>query len=141
VSHSTKRARRTIHRQSLLCRVLFWALDTDFAKFQATLGKEKPPSRRRGDGDGVFAECLLRHSTKKLLFTECLSSNTRHRIRQRVPFSGFLSSALRSTRQSLPLCRVPGPLHSTKKLYRCLGLGSLSSAMTLTLSKLPLCRV
>jgi hypothetical protein len=33
------------------------ALDTDFAEYQTVLGKEKWPSRRRGDGDGVFAEC------------------------------------------------------------------------------------
>jgi hypothetical protein len=61
---SAKRAPRTVHRQSLLCQVLFQALVTDFAECQAVLGKEKLPSRRRGDGDGVFAECLLIHSAK-----------------------------------------------------------------------------
>jgi hypothetical protein len=61
VSHSTKRARRTVHRQSLLYRLLFRALGTDFAECQAVLDKEKPSSRRRGDGDVIFAEC---HSTK-----------------------------------------------------------------------------
>jgi hypothetical protein len=33
------------------------ALGTDFAECQTILDKEKPLSRRRGDGDGVFAEC------------------------------------------------------------------------------------
>jgi hypothetical protein len=35
----------------------FRALSTDFAECQTVLNKEKPPSRRRSDGDGVFAEC------------------------------------------------------------------------------------
>jgi hypothetical protein len=33
------------------------ALGTDVAECQVVLGKEKPLSRRWGDGDGVFAEC------------------------------------------------------------------------------------
>jgi hypothetical protein len=36
----------------------FRALGTNFAECQAVLGKEKPPSRRQSDGDGVFAECI-----------------------------------------------------------------------------------
>jgi hypothetical protein len=36
-----------------------WALGTDVAECQVVLGKEKSPSRRRGDGDGVFAECPM----------------------------------------------------------------------------------
>jgi hypothetical protein len=39
------------------------------------------------------------------------------------------------------LCRVSGPQHSAKKLYRCPGVASLPSAMALTLGKAPLCRV
>jgi hypothetical protein len=66
VSHSTKRARRTVHQQSLLCRVLFWALGINFTECQAVLGKEKSSSWRQGDGDGIFAECIRRHSAKKL---------------------------------------------------------------------------
>jgi hypothetical protein len=42
------------------------ALSTDFAECQMVLGKEKWPSRRRGDANNVFAECLLLHSAKKL---------------------------------------------------------------------------
>jgi hypothetical protein len=67
VSHSAKRARRTVHRQSLFCRVLFWALGIDFVECQAVLGKEKPSSRRQSDGDGAFAECIRRHSAKRYL--------------------------------------------------------------------------
>jgi hypothetical protein len=92
-------------------------------------------------GKDFFAECLLIHSAKKLLFAECLPAITRQRIRQRVPLSGSLPSAARGSRQSLPLCRVSDPPHSAKNLYRCPGLGSLPSAMTLTLGKPPLCRV
>jgi hypothetical protein len=69
---------------------------------------------------------------------ECLPSSTRQRIRQRVPMSGSLPSALYGTRQSVPLCRVPGPLHSAKNLYRCPGLGSLPSARATTLGKEPI---
>jgi hypothetical protein len=55
--------------------------------------------------------------------------------------SGSLPSALYGTRQSVSLCRVPGPIQSTKNLYRCPGLSFLPSAMVLTLGKAPLCRV
>jgi hypothetical protein len=34
------------------------ALDTDFAECQTVLDKEKPPSRRRGDGDGALPSVL-----------------------------------------------------------------------------------
>jgi hypothetical protein len=58
VSHLAKKARQTVHRQSLLCRVLFLGHSTKrFAECQGALGKEKRPLRRRGDGDGFFAEC------------------------------------------------------------------------------------
>jgi hypothetical protein len=41
------------------------ALNKDFAECQTILGKEKPSSRRRGDGDDVFAEWHLgQHSAK-----------------------------------------------------------------------------
>jgi hypothetical protein len=56
------------------------ALGTDFAECQTVLGKEKPSSRCRDDGDDVFLECLLINSAKKLLFAECLPANTRQRI-------------------------------------------------------------
>jgi hypothetical protein len=67
VSHSENRARHTVHRQSRLCRVLFLGHSTKwFVECQRALDKEKQPLRRRGDGDGVFAECLRRHSAKEL---------------------------------------------------------------------------
>jgi hypothetical protein len=52
--------------KAFFAEYFFWALDTDFVECQSVLGKEKPPSRRRGDGDGVFAECLLIHLAKKV---------------------------------------------------------------------------
>jgi hypothetical protein len=48
VSHLVKKARHTVHRQSLLCRILFLGHSTKrFAECQTTLGKEKQPLRRR----------------------------------------------------------------------------------------------
>ena len=48
MSHSAKRARHTVHRQSLLCRVLFLGHSAKrFAECQGALGKEKRPLRRR----------------------------------------------------------------------------------------------
>jgi hypothetical protein len=48
VSHSAKKARHTVHRQSLLCRVLFLGHSAKrFAECQGALGKEKQPLRRR----------------------------------------------------------------------------------------------
>jgi hypothetical protein len=119
--HSAKRARRTVHRQSLLCRVLFSGTWHRLCQVSGSTRQRKAASRRWGDGDGVFAECL--------------PTSTQQRIRQRVPLSASLPSALCGTRQSLSLCRVPQPPHSAKKLYRCPGTGTLPSAMALTLGK------
>jgi hypothetical protein len=48
VSHSAKKARHTVHRQSRLCRILFLGHSTKrFAECQRALGKEKQPLRRR----------------------------------------------------------------------------------------------
>jgi hypothetical protein len=67
VSHSLKRARHTVHRQSRLCRVLFLGHSVKwFAECQRALGKEKQPLRRWGDGYEVFVKCPRRHSAKKL---------------------------------------------------------------------------
>jgi hypothetical protein len=46
MSHSAKRARHTVHRQSLLCRVLFLGHSAKwFAECQRTLDREKQPLR------------------------------------------------------------------------------------------------
>jgi hypothetical protein len=137
VSHSAKRARHTVHRQSPLCRLLFLGHSAKwFAKCLpeslpsvclTALGKEKQPLRR------------LVTETESLP-SICLTALGKESARG-VPMSGTLPSAWYGTRQSMLLCRVSEPLHSAKNLYRCLGLGSLSSAMTLTLGKAPLCRV
>jgi hypothetical protein len=73
------------------------------------------------DKESIFAECHLGHSAKD--------------PPGRVLMSGSLPSATCSTRQSVPLCRVPQTLHSAKNLYRCPGLGSLPSVRVLTLGK------
>jgi hypothetical protein len=67
VSHLAKKARQTVHRQSLLCRVLFIGHSAKrFAECQGALDKEKWPLRWQGDGDGFFAECQGWHSAKEL---------------------------------------------------------------------------
>jgi hypothetical protein len=46
--HSAKKAQQTVHRQSLLCRVLFLGHSANlFAECQRALGKEKRPLRHR----------------------------------------------------------------------------------------------
>jgi hypothetical protein len=139
VLHSAKKARHTVHRQSLLCRVFFVGHSAKrFAECQRALGKEKQPLRRRVTetatlpsvpgvcpatlGKGcIFAECHLRHSVKNPL--------------ERVPMSGSLPNARSGTRQSVLLCRVSETLHSAKNLCRCPGLDSVPSVMALTLGK------
>jgi hypothetical protein len=46
-----------------------------------------------------------------------------------------LTSALGGSRRRVSLCRVSGPQHSVKKLYRFLGVPSLPSAMVMALGK------
>jgi hypothetical protein len=128
VSHSAKRARHTVHRQSLLFRVLFIGHSTKrFAECQRALGKEKQPLRRQ---------------VTKTTSLPSVPGDTRQR--------SYLCrvSARQHSAKNPPvgspcqvLCRVSEQLHSAKNLYRCSGLGSLSSAMVLTLGKVPLCRV
>jgi hypothetical protein len=151
VSHSAKWARHIVHRQSLLCRVLFLRHSAKTLPSARKYSAKK--SRRHGTGVTETASLpsvlgdtrqrllLCRVSpnmlSKEVTFAECLPSSTRQRICQRVPMLGSLPNALYGTRQSVSLCRVPGPLHSAKNLYRCLGLSSLPSAMALTLGKAP----
>jgi hypothetical protein len=153
VSHSAKRARHTVHQQSLLCRVLFlrhsakrfaecqWALGKEVCRVPVGTRQRKAAITAPGDGDGVFAECPRWHSAKELpLPSVCLTALDKESVRG-VPMSGTLPSAWYGTWQSVLLCRVLEPLHSAKNLYRCPGLGSLPSAMVLTLGKEVLCRV
>jgi hypothetical protein len=81
VSHSAKKARHTVHRQSLLCRVLFLGhLAKRFAECQGSLGKEKTVVTTMDDGDSVFAECPGWHSAKKLPLPS-VTCDTRQRTR------------------------------------------------------------
>jgi hypothetical protein len=155
VSHLANRTRHTVHRKNLLCRVL--SLEHSVQTLPSAMQYSAKKSSRHGAGVTETATlpsvlgntrqrsylCQVSPNTlgKEVIFAECLPFNTRQRIRQRVPMSCSLSSALYGTRQSVSLCRVPGPLHSAKNLYQCLGLGSLPSVMALTLGKAPLCQV
>jgi hypothetical protein len=100
------------------------ALSIDFAECQKVLGKEKQTSRRWGDGDSVFAECLLIHSAKKLPL--CRVSTGQHSTKNPSmgPFIRFFAECQgHHTRQRsytgaqvLVLCRVLWP-HSAKLLF------------------------
>jgi hypothetical protein len=141
VSHSAKKSRHAVHRQSLLCRVLFLGHSAKrFAECQTALGKEKQPLQHQ-----VTETASLRVSrvalNKGVTFAECCRSDTRQRSHlcrvplghsvknppERVPLSVSVPIVPGGTRQSVLLCRVSGTLHSAKNLYRCPGLGSLPS--------------
>jgi hypothetical protein len=163
VPEALGKARKTLGKDSSansksatasLPSTFYRALGKDFAEYQSVLGKEKCSSRHRvmetaplpsvlGDTRQKSYLCRVSPNTLGKEVTSLLSvyrpalgkGSTSGSL-----LSGSLSSALGGTRQSLPLCRVPGPQHSAKKLYRCPGIGSLPSAMALTLGKASLCR-
>jgi hypothetical protein len=133
VSHSTKKARQTVHRQNLIYRLLF-------------LGHSAQRFAEQPLGDGVMETASLPSVCpaalgKKSIVAECHLGHSAKSPPGRVPMSGSLPSARCGTRQNVPLCRVPAILHSAKSLTRCPGLCSLPSVMTLTLGKAPLGRV
>jgi hypothetical protein len=131
-----------VHRQSLLCRVLFLGHSAKrFAECQGALGKEKQPLRRRVTETASLPSIFPGALGKEYIFAEGHLGHSAKSPPGRVPVSGSLPSVLCGTRQSRPPCRVSETLHSAKNLYRCPGLGSLPSAMDLTLGKEPLCRV
>jgi hypothetical protein len=142
VSHSGKKSRHTVHRQRLICRVLFLRHSAKrFAECQTALGKEKQPLRRRVTETASLPS--VPGATRQRSYL-CRVSAQQHSAKNppgRVPMSGSLLSARYGTRHSVLLCRVSETLHSERNLYRCLGFGSLPSAMALTLGKEPLCRV
>jgi hypothetical protein len=127
-SHSAKRARHTVHRQSLLCRVLFLGHSAQ------TLSSARQYSTKKS-----------RHHSVGVTETASLPSVYRTAL-GKVSVSGSLCQPIchvLSGRHSAKhvSCRVPGPPHSAKKLYQCPGIGTLLSAMTLILGKVLLCRV
>jgi hypothetical protein len=87
--------------------------------FSRALGKEKWSLRRRGNGDGFFAECQGRHSVKasplpsvflealdkEYIFAECLLGHSTKSPPGRVPMSGSLPSA-----RDITLGKVPKPV-------------------------------
>jgi hypothetical protein len=98
---------------------------------------------------------FLGHSAQTLSSARKYSAKKSHRHDARVTETASLPSVLGDTRQRSylcrqtlgkesvsgspcqVLCRVSGPLHSAKNLYRCPGLCSLLNAMVLTLGKVP----
>jgi hypothetical protein len=127
-----------VHRQSLLCRVLFLG---HFVEYQEVLDKEKQLSRCRVTETASLSSVLGDTRQRSYL---CRVSAGQHSAKN--PPAGSSCQVLcrvlmYGTRQSVLLCRVSEPLHSAKNLYRCPGLGSLPSVMVLTLGKAPLCRV
>jgi hypothetical protein len=117
VSHSAKRARHTVHRQSLLCRVLFLGHSAKwFAECQRTLDKEKQPLRRRVT-ETAFHRVSQVTLGKGVTFAESLPDSTRQRSRQRGPHVRYFAECL--------------VWHSAKHV-------SLLSARAITLGKEPI---
>jgi hypothetical protein len=124
--HSAKKARWTVHRQRLLCRVLF-------IEHSATLGtwQRNVVVTMLGDGDGTYAKYSssdTRQKAHSLLSVHCTDTQqrssswapllvplpsvlggTRQRDHQQAPLLVPLPSALGGTQQSLLLCRVSRP--------------------------------
>jgi hypothetical protein len=119
--HSAKRARLTVHRQRLLCRVFIEHSTKSLPSARRYLAKK---SVRHGDGWRRRWLCRV-------------SPNTLGKEVTSLPSVCRLELGKGTTSGSLcqVLCRVSGPQHSAKKLYRCPGIASLPSAMSLTLGK------
>jgi hypothetical protein len=131
VSHSTKRTRHIVHRQSLFCRVL--SLGHLAQTLPSARKYSAKKSRRHGAGvtetttlpsvPGDTRQrsylCRVTPNTlgKKVTFAECLPSSTRQRICQRVPMSGSLPSARATT-----LGKEPIPVPSSSFFAECYGL-------------------
>jgi hypothetical protein len=136
VWHSTKKVWRTIHRQRLLCQVLFYrALAKDFAECQPVLDKEKslsqcqvtttepvPSVHRATLGKGsLFAECpLYWHSTKKLPvgpYTRSFAERIRwHSAKAHsLPSARWASTRQRDHQRSLLLVPLPSALGGTRQ--------------------------
>jgi hypothetical protein len=80
VSHSANKARHTVHRQSLLCRVLFLGHSAKrFAECQVALGKEKQPLRRWVT-ETTSLPSVPGDTRQRVTFAECLPGSTRQRI-------------------------------------------------------------
>jgi hypothetical protein len=98
---TANKARRTVHRQQLLCRVLLCRVSLGTRQRKVTVTAP-------GDGDGAVAEChrmtLGKRPTLCRVSTEWL---TRQRSTPWGPLPGPLSRVLGGTQQRLPLCRVP----------------------------------
>jgi hypothetical protein len=103
--YSAKKARQTVYRQSLLCRVLFLGHSANlFAECQRALGKEKRPLRRRVTETAALPS--VPGDTRQRSYL-CRVSSRQHSAKnppERVPMSGSLPSVLCGTRQSRPLC-------------------------------------
>jgi hypothetical protein len=106
--HSAKKARQTVHRQRLLCRVLFLGHSAKiFAKCRGALGKEKQSLRRQVTETASLPS--VTDDTRQRSYL-CRVSAQRHSVKNQ-----SLPSATRDTRQRIRqggsscqvLCRVP----------------------------------
>jgi hypothetical protein len=64
--HSAKRARRTVHQQRLLCRLLLSGTRQRLCRVSLGTRQRKAAVTAPGNRDGAFAECHLIHSAKRL---------------------------------------------------------------------------
>jgi hypothetical protein len=108
VWHSAKKARQTVHRQRLLCRVLFLGHSAKmFAECQGALGKEKQPLRRRVMETTSLPSVCPEALGKESIFAEC-HWDTRQRTRQGGPHVRFFAECYvrhSAKRASLPSAR------------------------------------
>jgi hypothetical protein len=115
VLHSAKKARQTVHRQSLLCRVLFLGHSANlFAECQRALGKEKRPLRRRVTETAALPSVPCDTRQRRYL---CRVSSRQHSTKsppERVLMSGSLPSA-----SDITLGKEPKPVPRSVLFAEC----------------------
>jgi hypothetical protein len=109
VSHSTKRARNTVHRQSLLCGVLFLGHSTKrFAECQGAVGKEKQSLRHRVTETASLLS-VPGDTQQRSYLCRVSARDTQQRICQRGPHVRYFAECLvwhSAKRASLPSARA-----------------------------------
>jgi hypothetical protein len=117
-----------VHRQRLLCRVLFLGHSANlFAECQRALGKEKRPLRRRVTETAALPSVSVDTRQRRYL---CRVSSRQHSAKPPSLPSASWDTRQRARQGGSPcqaLCRVPATSHSVKNLSRCPGLCSLPS--------------
>jgi hypothetical protein len=96
-----------VHRQRLLCRVLFLGHSASTRQRKATVTAPV-------DGDGDFAECQRRHSATKISLPSVLLAHSAKSPPGRVPMSGSLPSA-----SDITLGKEPKPVPRSVLFAEC----------------------